>query len=432
MQPALSSDLLPPEPHRRAAVMDGAPASKSRAREIRRSGVLQCKGLTPLPLASKKQQSLSSTARIAANTQLRSHISPSSSSAAVFPRSSRVCASAGRSNDAVTSSASAAEAVPSVQRLTKLMESVTEAVKAAVKPILAAALIASVLTGTPNDALAAQGGGRVGGSSFSASRANTYAPPAATYAAPPVVIAPVTPFFMPTPFFFGPTISLGGGGGVFGFLFLAIAVYFIAQTVMGFLADSAEEEVWAETQRSSVVRLQVGLLGTARKLQRDLDQMASRADTGSQEGLHSILQETVLALLRNPDYCIYGFSTSETANDSYGGEAAFNRLSMGERSKFKEETLVNVGDVRRRSEREPSEQRMNSEYIVVTILAATEGTFVLPEVKSNADLREALTILGSIPADELQAVEVLWTPQNEEDTLTTRDMLEDYPSLRPL
>ncbi|CAI5528023.1 unnamed protein product [Closterium sp. Naga37s-1] len=397
------------------------------------SGVLQCKGLTPLPLASKKQQSLSSTARISANTQLRSQISSSSSSAAVFSRQARVCASAGRSNDAATSSAPAAEAVPSVQRLTKLTESVTEAVKAAVKPILAAALIASVLTGTPNDALAAQGGGRVGGSSFSASRANTYAPPAATYAAPPVVIAPVTPFFMPTPFFFfGPTISLGGGGGVFGFLFLAIAVYFVAQTVMGFLADSAEEEVWAETQRSSVVRLQVGLLGTARKLQRDLDQMASRADTGSQEGLHSILQGTVLALLRNPDYCIYGFSTSETANDSYGGEAAFNRLSMGERSKFKEETLVNVGDMRRRSEREPSEQRMNSEYIVVTILAATEGSFVLPEVKSNADLREALTILGSIPTDELQAVEVLWTPQNEEDTLTTRDMLEDYPSLRPL
>ncbi|CAI5500242.1 unnamed protein product [Closterium sp. Naga37s-1] len=397
------------------------------------SGVLQCKGLTPLPLASKKQQSLSGAARIAANTQLRSQISPSSSSAAVFSRQVRVCASAGRSNDTATSSASAAETVPSVQRPARLTESVTEAVKAAVKPILAAALIASVLTGTPNDALAAQGGGRVGGSSFSASRANTYAPPAATYAAPPVVVAPVTPFFMPTPFFFfGPTISLGGGGGIFGFLFLAIAVYFVAQTVMGFLADSAEEEVWAETQRSSVVRLQVGLLGTARKLQRDLDQMASRADTGSQEGLHSILQETVLALLRNPDYCIYGFSTSETANDSYGGEAAFNRLSMGERSKFKEETLVNVGDVRKRSEREPSEHRMNSEYIVVTILAATEGTFVLPEVKSNADLREALTILGSIPADELQAVEVLWTPQNEEDTLTTRDMLEDYPSLRPL
>ncbi|KAK2979003.1 hypothetical protein RJ640_023585 [Escallonia rubra] len=32
----------------------------------------------------------------------------------------------------------------------------------------------------------------------------------------------------------------------------------------------------------------------------------------------------------------------------------------------------------------------------------------------------------------LQAVEVLWTPQNESDTLSERELLEDYPLLRPL
>ena len=32
----------------------------------------------------------------------------------------------------------------------------------------------------------------------------------------------------------------------------------------------------------------------------------------------------------------------------------------------------------------------------------------------------------------LQAVEVLWTPQNEKDTLSERELLEDYPLLRPL
>ncbi|CAI5535656.1 unnamed protein product [Closterium sp. Naga37s-1] len=68
---------------------------------------------------------------------------------------------------------------------------------------------------------------------------------------------------------------------------------------------------------------------------------------------------------------------SEVNNDSYAGEAAFNMMSMEERSKFEEETLV-------------------------TVLAATEGTLRLPEIKSASDLREALTRLGSIPADELQ------------------------------
>ena len=38
---------------------------------------------------------------------------------------------------------------------------------------------------------------------------------------------------------------------------------------------------------------------------------------------------------------------------------------MEERSKFREETLVNVGDVRRRSQKPPLEERFSSEYIVV-------------------------------------------------------------------
>ncbi|KAJ6876999.1 hypothetical protein NC651_029883 [Populus alba x Populus x berolinensis] len=34
--------------------------------------------------------------------------------------------------------------------------------------------------------------------------------------------------------------------------------------------------------------------------------------------------------------------------------------------------------------------------------------------------------------NEYIAVEVLWTPQNENDMLSERELLEDYPLLRPL
>ena len=55
-----------------------------------------------------------------------------------------------------------------------------------------------------------------------------------------------------------------------------------------------------------VAKGQVGLLGSARDLQRDLDRIATRADTNSADGLHYVLEETVLALLRAPEYWVYG------------------------------------------------------------------------------------------------------------------------------
>lgn len=42
--------------------------------------------------------------------------------------------------------------------------------------------------------------------------------------------------------------------------------------------------------QSSLALLQVGLLGSARELQRDLERIAARADSDSPAGLHYILQ----------------------------------------------------------------------------------------------------------------------------------------------
>jgi uncharacterized membrane protein len=56
----------------------------------------------------------------------------------------------------------------------------------------------------------------------------------------------------------------------------------------------------------SVIKLQVGLMGSARGLQRDLNRMGNSIDTSTSEGLHYLLTETVLALRRNPQYALYG------------------------------------------------------------------------------------------------------------------------------
>ncbi|KAK2365145.1 myelin-associated oligodendrocyte basic protein [Trifolium repens] len=182
----------------------------------------------------------------------------------------------------------------------------------------------------------------------------------------------------------------------------------------------------------TVLKYQVGLLGMGRSLQRDLNRIAEVADTSSPEGLSYILSETSLALLRHPDYCISGYSSVDIKRGIEDGEKHFNKLSIEERGKFDEETLVNVNNIKRQSTRSQRSNGFSNEYIVITILVAAEGETKIPSINGSGNLKEALQKLGSIPSSKLLAVEVLWTPQNENDTLSERELLEDYPLLRPL
>ncbi|MEM1426675.1 MAG: DUF1517 domain-containing protein, partial [Cyanobacteria bacterium P01_H01_bin.130] len=73
----------------------------------------------------------------------------------------------------------------------------------------------------------------------------------------------------------------------------------------------------------------------------------------------------------------------------------------------------------------------NDGYIVVTILAAAERRLNFPDtIAGEAELRQALSSLGAIAADELVAVEILWSPQADGDVLSTDDILTHYPDLR--
>lgn len=184
----------------------------------------------------------------------------------------------------------------------------------------------------------------------------------------------------------------------------------------------------------TVAKVQVGLMASARELQKDLERIADKADTDSPGGLHYILQETVLALMRNPDYCLYGFAKSKRERCAEDAETAFNQLSLQERTKFERETRVNVGGRSGRSslaDKKPYKEGQK-ELIVVTLLVAADGSFKVPTVDSRTSLKQALSMMGAVRADDLLAVEVLWTPEEEDDHFTVEDLAYDYPTLNTL
>lgn len=130
--------------------------------------------------------------------------------------------------------------------------------------------------------------------------------------------------------------------------------------------------------------------------------------------LSCVVAEVVLALLRNPKYCIYGAASQKTCSSTTSLETAFNSASVKERSKFEQETLVNVGgsSARRSTYRPSSSSGKPDELIVVTMLVATGCKANIPDkINSLSDLKQALEALGGLPQDQVLGVELLWTPQ---------------------
>jgi uncharacterized membrane protein len=318
-------------------------------------------------------------------------------------------------------------------------------VKPLLKSVLLMGLVLSLAFSHADGALAARSGGRIGGGSFRAPA------PSRTYTSPRTYAPPSGGYYPgggygPSPFFFLPFFWGGGGafGGLFTILiFIAIANFVVSSFRRANGGEDLDGDSYSSNSTVSVTKLQVGLLAQARDLQTDLNRIAETADTSSSAGLAQVLQETSLALLRHPEYWVYAGTESQQTRLALA-EAQFNRLALTERSKFSEETLTNVNNQRRlKSVNDSSALTVAEaggaltnttegpgEYIVVTLLVGTLGKLQLPAVNSSDDLRRALSQLGGISSEQLLAVEVLWTPQAEGDTLTTDDMLAEYPNLK--
>jgi uncharacterized membrane protein len=306
--------------------------------------------------------------------------------------------------------------------------------KSIVKPFIAIALVFALVWGHADSALAARSGGRIGGGSFRAP-SRTYSPPrggGGYYPGGGGYYPGGGGFF---PFVYFPFFGVGGGfGGLFTLLiFISIASFL----VNSFRRANDGNDLGYASPAVSVAKVQVGLLSEARSLQADLDRIAQRANTESSEGLAQVLQETTLALLRHPEYWVYGATESRQARLEAAG-AEFNRLALAERSKFSAETLSNVNSQLKQAssssltvaEKGGALAEAPGEYIVVTLLVGTQGKLQLPSINSTEDLRRALSQLGSVSSDQLLALEVLWTPQAEGDVLTRDDVLAEYPDLK--
>jgi len=173
-----------------------------------------------------------------------------------------------------------------------------------------------------------------------------------------------------------------GGGGLFGFLILMAIVGVLVNAVRGAggrpSGGTTRPVLNAISSSASILQVQVGLLASAKALQRELRQLAASSDTSSSTGLQRLLQDTALALLRHPDLWVYARAGSGQVPFN-SAESTFNRLSMTERSKLDAEITSNVAGrhmVSQSADR-TGDADATSDFIVVTLLVATRSRMTL-------------------------------------------------------
>jgi len=309
------------------------------------------------------------------------------------------------------------------------------------KSLVALLLVSMLWLGNAGEAMAARSGGRIGGGSFSAPSRSYSSPRGGGYSGGSYGGGyrggygyGGGGFGFP---FLLPFVGYGGGGLLSILVFLAIAS-FIVRSLQS--AGVGTEEGYGDSSTVAVAEVQVGLLANARELQPELNRLAMTADTSTASGRAKVLQEATLALLRHPEYWVYGTTNSQKASLE-AAEAKFNQFSLTERSKFTDETLTNVDNVIDNQSPKILEGEIEDgaiqlkagdtgEYIVATVIVGATGNLDLPKINGTDDLRNSLQQIGSLGSDRLLAVEILWTPQAEGDTLSSDDILAYYPNLK--
>lgn len=173
-----------------------------------------------------------------------------------------------------------------------------------------------------------------------------------------------------------------------------------------------------------------------------LDCLSRTARTDSRVGVSNLVSQTTIELLRQKQSIISASTTSSHYNNNEDKEAQldFNSRAIQERTKFDKETInkfggVNYQDTNDTTSRGDKDKKkeFQATMAVVTIIVSIDGdSTTLPKIVTIADVEKALTQLASdVKVDNsLRSAEILWTPEDDNDILTERDIVADYPSLR--
>lgn len=234
-----------------------------------------------------------------------------------------------------------------------------------------------------------------------------------------------------------PGVGFGGGSATGAGDLLCVGLFVVAG--LGLLVISgrlraasqlpgSESPVW---NGIDLVSVQIAVDWRARPaMQRELARLAHGA-TRSPRGLHRLLRATVHALRAERLSWLYASVKDHRPMSPPLAESTFRRLASTARSAFEDEVVraidgtVQTLDAGTKVAREEE----GAGVVVVTIVAASHTEIVDVRASDARAVDRVLAALEALEADELVALEVVWTPALEEDRLSTAELEVRHPEL---
>ena len=171
------------------------------------------------------------------------------------------------------------------------------------------------------------------------------------------------------------------------------------------------------------------------EIQATLDKLARSGDTSTPAGLAALLHETIIAVRRQELSWLYAGVVNTPPITMNQAEALFGSVASEMRSRFKVEVVRNeAGQI---VQNDLGEMKAKSSegagVVVVTIVVAAYGNIPdIAQATNASELRQQMKVLGAMPASELIAFEVIWSPAADADRMSTMELETFYPELKQI
>lgn len=238
----------------------------------------------------------------------------------------------------------------------------------------------------------------------------------------------------------GGSSSGGGGGGSLGaggiVMVIVFAVIFFGGSMLwesikrdrslGAVGYNAYAGTGAVGGEADVTALRFGLDARVRPfVQKELDRIARSADTKTPQGLVTTVHEVSLLLRRLRDAWVYGGAENHAMSWKQVAQSAFQQHAQKARSLFRTELVRNAAGTTTTAEA-PARTARGDEgpglVLVTLIVAARQELFTVQKIGDGDHLRRALEVLSALTAQTLIAVEIVWTPADPNDRMSSVEL----------